>query len=162
VKRFDLVIVIAAVAVVAGGIGFAVGHASVPKTTATAAPGANGSGGSRYSGGQGGFGQNRGGMHMRAFGTRGTITAVSSNTITLTDSSGATRTVNVTSTTTYLNGTDRSSSSLSAVTPGTTILASGQTGSDGTIKATRIIINPPAPGSGGGPTSGSSGVAPSN
>lgn len=150
-RRFDLAITIAAVALVSGGVGFALGHGTAGKT-ATAASSSQTNGG--YGGGQGGSG---GGFRRGGFGARGTVTAVNGNTITMTGQNGATQTVNVSSSTSYLNGADRTSASLSDVTTGSTILASGQT-SGNTIAATRITINPPAPGSyggGGGAGSGS-------
>lgn len=161
-KRFDLAILVAAVAIVAGGAGFAIGHATSPQTTASKGSGSSGNSYGNQGLRMGGMGE--GGMRMRGFGTRGTVTAVSGNTITLKDDSGANHTINVTSSTSYLDGSNRSSSSLSAVTSGTTILASGQTGSDGTINATRIIVNPPNFGGGQGsaPSSDSSGTSPSN
>jgi hypothetical protein len=143
VKRGDVIILVCAVAILAGGGGFALGHATAAKTQAAAqAAGPTQNGG--FGGAQGG------GFRRGGFGTRGTVTAVSGNTITITDSSGASKTVNVSSATAYLNGADRSQASLADVKSGANILAAGQTASDGSIAATRVIINPPAPGSFGG------------
>lgn len=137
-KRGDVAILTIAVAILAGGGGFALGHVTTAKSPTTA---------SAASRGQGGFGMNGGGFRRGGgFGTRGTVSTISGNTITITDDSGATKTISVTSSTSYLNGADRSQAALSDVTTGTTILAAGQTASDGSISATRIIINPPAPG----------------
>jgi hypothetical protein len=154
-KRFDVIVLVSAVALVAGGGGYALGHLTAGKSTAAASSTQPGSGNGMMGGGTAGGG---GGFRRGGFGTRGTVTAVSGNTITITDQSGATRTVSVSSTTTYLNGADRSQASLSDVTSGTTILAAGPS-SSGAINATRIVINPPAPrnfgGGGGGAPSGS-------
>ena len=160
-KRFDVAIVVIVTALVTGGLGFWAGHATAGRTAAASSAGGGGqSGGNGYGGGAGGGGFRRGG-----FGTRGTVSAVSGNTITVNDMSGATKTVNVSSSTTYLNGADRTQASQSDVTTGTTILATGQTASDGSITATRVIINPPSPGgfgggqNGGGAPQGSSGTS---
>jgi hypothetical protein len=148
-KQSNVIILAVLVALVAGGGGFALGHMTAAKASSTTAAAGGSSG--RY-GQAGGF--RRGG-----FGTRGTVSAVSGNTITVTTTTGSTATVDVTSSTTYTNS-DGSVASLTDVTTGTTIMAIGQTTS-GVVNATRILINPPAPGSysGGGSNSGS---APSN
>lgn len=149
-KRFDLGILVAAVAILAGGVGFAIGHATAGKAPTTASS----SGGV---GGNSGYGGGGGGARRGGFGTRGTVTAVSASSITITDQNGTTHAVNVSSDTMYTNGADRSAATAADVTTGSTILAAGQTASDGSIAATRIIINPPAPGSfGGGATGGPS------
>ena len=154
-KRFDLAVMVSAVALVAGGGGFVLGHDTAGKTAAAAGSSQNQSGNSGFgSGGQG----NGGGFRRGGLGTRGTVSAVNGNTITMTNQSGTTVTVDVSSSTSYLNGADRTAASLSDVTTGSIILAAGQT-SGNTITATRIIINPPAPGSyggGGGAAPGSS------
>jgi len=152
-KRFDLGIVIAAVALVAGGLGFIAGHYTAGKVLGASTSAGSGPGGGHggASGGYDGVGGG-GGFRRGSFGARGTVTGVSGNTITITDLSGATKTVNVSSSTSYFNGADRSSSSLADV--GSTILASGQTASDGSLTASRIIINPPNPGSFGGGSGG--------
>jgi hypothetical protein len=151
IKRFDAIILAVIVALVAGGAGFAVGHAMAPKAAATASAGSGSSGSNAF-----GPGSRRGG-----FGTRGTVSAVSGNTITVTTTTGATVMVDVTSATTYSNG-DGSAATLSNVTTGTSIMAIG-TNTSGTVAATRILINPAAPGSfGGSAGSSGSGSAPSN
>jgi hypothetical protein len=149
-KRGDVTILAVAVAFLAGGAGFALGHFTAAKAATSAAVQQPGSG--QGSGGFGGAGAG-GGFRRGGFGTRGTVSSVSGSTITISDQSGTSRTVTVSSGTTYLNGADRSAAALSNVTTGTTILAAGQTASDGSISATRIIINPPAPRgfSGGAP-----------
>lgn len=144
-KRFDLGILIAAVAVVAGGIGFAAGHYTAGKTAgASASPGSAGNFGGQ---GGGGFGGRSGGGFRRGFGVRGTVTTVSGSTITVNDANGTTRTITVSSSTSFISGSDRSAASESDIKTGDTLLASGQTGSDGSVTATRVIINPPVPSS---------------
>jgi hypothetical protein len=151
VKRFDLGVLIAAVAIVAGGGGFALGHFTAKPTTASATTGNNSSGGGLDTQGRGRFG---------AAGERptfGTVASVSGNTIVVTNSrTGANVTVNVTSATTYTNSSG-AAASLADVTAGTTVAAIGSAGSDGAIAATRILINPSF---GGGPAGGGAGTGP--
>jgi hypothetical protein len=147
-KRTEITILTVAVALIMGGLGlglgFGVGRATAPKATVSSSSAAGGGTG------QGGFGAAGG----RRFGGRpvlGTVATISGTTLTVTLQDGSTKTVTLTGTTTYTNG-DGSSASVAGVTAGVTVAAFGTAASDGSITATRIIINPPARS--GAPASG--------
>jgi hypothetical protein len=151
IKRFDLGILIAAVALVAGASGFAIGHFTAPKAT-VASTSQNSAGG-----GNGSF--------FRTGGQRpvfGTVASVSGDTITVNDQrTGSTETVTVNSSTTYSDGSGSGASvNLASIASGTSIAAMGTTDSSGNVtSATRIIVNPQFhgfSGSGGGGGSGTS------
>ena len=150
--KSDVAIVSVAVALLAGGGGFIAGRLTAPKATTASS---SATGGYSRGGGFGGGGFRRSGGSL----TFGTVTGVSGNTITMTSSSGATDTVNVSSSTTFFEP-GGGSASLSSITSGEQIGVGG-TNSNNTITASRIIVNPQAPSgagaSGGGsvPTSGS-------
>jgi hypothetical protein len=127
-------------AVMAAGIGVAVGLATThsataahPATTSTSA-GGNGSGGGPLGGG---------GSNARsapaAGGAVGTVDGASTSSFTMTTSAGQKVTVNETPSTTYQNGT--SSTSASAITTGENVLALGTTNGT-TITATQVIAQP--------------------
>jgi hypothetical protein len=71
----------------------------------------------------------------------GVVTAVSSDTITITARDGTVRTIKTTATTTY--HLDRADAARSDVTVGSAILATGQTAADGTLTAGSIWIRLP-------------------
>ncbi|MDQ6794956.1 MAG: hypothetical protein M3067_09105 [Chloroflexota bacterium] len=101
----NLVLILAALIAI-GGIAFAVGRTTAPRTTAATGAGAGngtfggprGSGGPRASGGPGGFG---GGFGGRAAGLRGTVTAVSPTSITIQVANAGTITIGIDGSTTY-------------------------------------------------------------
>ncbi|MDB5178191.1 MAG: hypothetical protein JWN01_134 [Patescibacteria group bacterium] len=141
IKRFDLAILLVAVAVITGGAGFALGHAGAPKTTAAPGQSATGNSPSGFGGGGG-----------RRFGGRptfGTVSSLSGTILTITDTSGTAHAVTLTADTTYTNG-DRTAATQADLKAGTSVAAIGQAGSDGAITATRILINPQMPSGGGG------------
>jgi hypothetical protein len=148
-KRFDLAILVTSVGLVCGIGGFAIGHFTAPKAAALATSGSGGSGSSGGFGGGGRFGGQR-----PVFGT---VASISGDTITVNDTrSGQTETVDVTSSTTYTDGSGGGASeSLASISDGTTIAATGTTTS-GTMTATRVIVNPSF-GGGGGASSSSGG-----
>ena len=148
-KRFDLAILVSAVGLVCGIGGFAIGHFTAAKATTLASSSSGGSG----SGGFGGGG--RFGGQRPVFGT---VASVSGDTITVNNTrSGQTETVNVTSSTTYSDGSGGGASeSLASISDGTTIAATGTT-TNGTMTATRIIVNPSFGGFSGGGAGSSSG-----
>jgi hypothetical protein len=67
----------------------------------------------------------------------GQVTSISGQTIVITDQSGTSQTINVTTATQFSNG-----ASLSQIAVGDTIMVVGQKNSSNVIQATRIIINP--------------------
>ena len=145
-KRSDVAILAVAISLIAGLGGFGLGRATASKTQ-TASAASNGAG----NGGQSGFGRGSGGG--RRFGGRpvfGMVSSLSGNTLSITDSTGGTHAVMLSSSTTYTNGT--ATASQSDLTAGTKVAAFGQTASDGTITATRVIINPTIPSGGNGGT----------
>jgi hypothetical protein len=72
--------------------------------------------------------------------TAGTVTAIGSDTITITGRDGTSQTIHMTGATTYHRGS--SSASRSDVTVGSTIVATGERGSDGSLTATTVTIVP--------------------
>jgi hypothetical protein len=104
----NLVLILAALIAI-GGIAFAVGRTTAPRTTAATGAGAGagtgnfggprGSGGPRASGGPGGFGG--GGFGGGAAGIRGTVTAVSPTSITIQVANAGTFTIGIDGSTTY-------------------------------------------------------------
>jgi hypothetical protein len=101
----NLVLILAALIAI-GGIAFAVGRTTAPRTTAATGTGTGagnvggprGSGGPRASGGPGGFG---GGFGGRAAGIRGTVTALSPTSITIQLANAGTITIGIDGSTTY-------------------------------------------------------------
>ena len=103
----NLVLILAALIAI-GGIAFAVGRTTAPRTTAATGAGTGagkgnfggprGSGGPRASGAPGGFG---GGFGGRAAGVRGTVTAVSPTSITIQVANAGTITIGIDGSTTY-------------------------------------------------------------
>ncbi len=149
-KRFDVVILTIAVAVLAGGGGFALGHFTAG--TAATAQTASGQNGSGFGGGSGRGGQGPGGMGRGAFGT---VASISGDTLTVTTRQGSTRSVTLTSTTTYDKG-DGSAATQADLVAGASVIATGDTATDGTITATKVTIDPqmPSGGPGGAPSAG--------
>jgi hypothetical protein len=151
-KPGNVVILTAAVAMVAGGGGFALGHFTAPKSDSVlSANTSDGSGGLSVNDGQGRGFRRFGGGHF------GAVTAVSGNTVTVKDEQGTSHTVTLGSGTTYTNFADRSTAAQSDVKVGVNIMALGATASDGTITAERIIVNAPAPSTAGAGGPGDSG-----
>jgi hypothetical protein len=72
--------------------------------------------------------------------TAGTVTAVGSDTITITGRDGTSQTIHTTGTTSYHRGS--SAANRSDVTVGSTIVAVGERGSDGSLTATTVTIVP--------------------
>jgi len=70
----------------------------------------------------------------------GTVTGVASDTITITGRYGTSQTIHTTGATTYHRGT--SAATRSDVTVGSTIVAAGERGSDGSLNATTVTIVP--------------------
>ena len=70
----------------------------------------------------------------------GTVTAVGNDTITITGRDGTSQTIHTTSSTTYHRGS--SAADRSDVTVGSTIVAAGERGSDGSLTATTVTIVP--------------------
>ena len=140
-KRFDVIVLTVAVALIMGGIGFGIGRATAGKASVATS---GGSGNSAAGGGQSGFG---GGSGRRSGGRPvfGTVASISGNTLTITGQDGTTHAVTLSATTTYTNG-DGSSSTQASLTVGSTVAAIGPAASDGSITATRIIANPQSPG----------------
>jgi hypothetical protein len=67
----------------------------------------------------------------------GQVSSVNGQTIVITEQSGTSQTVQITSSTQFAGG-----ASASQIAVGDTIMAVGQKNSSGVIQATRIIINP--------------------
>lgn len=139
-KRDPIVMVVAAVVLVAVGFfaGMQVQKSTGSKTTANAA-------GPGSFGGQGGGGFRRGGG-----GTFGTVSSINGTTSMVVQDSrtGTSTTVNFSSSTTVTDGS--SSSSLSAIATGDTVVVMGTKASDGSVTATRVLLNPSF-GGGGAP-----------
>jgi hypothetical protein len=135
-KRETIIAGAVAIAVLAGGTGYAVGHLTAPKTVAAMNPAIGGFssgpglGGARRSGGRPVF---------------GTVASLSGNTLVITDASGASHTVTLSATTNYTAG-DGSVATQTNLTQGTRVAAFGAAASDGAVTATRIIVNPSLPG----------------
>jgi hypothetical protein len=149
--------VAAAAALLVAVIGGSVAYATSPSATATS-PSATAGQGPLGSGAAGGPGSGGGGSNARsgpaAGGSSGTVSSVSASGFTLSTSAGQKVTVNETSTTTYLNGTNLTSSS--AITTGESVLVLGTTNST-TITATQVTVQPTG---GGSTTSSAAGVIP--
>jgi hypothetical protein len=77
-------------------------------------------------------------VHVQPASLRGTVTAVGASSITIADASGATATINVTSSTTYRNSAG--SATLADVTVGSVVSAQGVRTSDGSLNATSVGI----------------------
>lgn len=147
-KRTDLAILMSTVALVTGLAGFGIGRATAGKAQ-VAGPGISGADG------QSGFGGARG---SRSGGrpTFGTVSSLSGSTLVVTDSAGTAKNVTLTATTTYTSGDGSTTATQADLTAGTSVAAFGTAATDGTVTATRIIINPSAPGGGAAPPAGSS------
>jgi len=143
-KRSDIAILVTAVALVTGLAGFGIGRATAGKAQ-VATPGFS------DAGSQSGFGV---GMRRGGRPTFGSISSLSGNALVITDSAGTTHNVTLTSTTAYTSG-DGSAAAQSDLTTGTSVAAFGTAAADGTVTATRVIINPSAPGGGSAPAAGS-------
>lgn len=94
----------------------------------------------------GGFGRFGGRLPNGASATFGSIDSISGQTITITAQDGSSKKIDFSSSTTISQ--DRQPAQSSDLQTGERIAAIGQTNSDGSIQATRIIINPGFGGSG--------------
>ncbi len=131
------------------GVGF-VGGMQVQKGLGTKTASATGAPGGFGAGGGGGGGFRRGG------GTFGTVSSINGTTsmVVANSRTGANVTVSFSGNPTVTDGSGNSSS-ISAIATGDTVIVMGQTGSDGTVTATSIRLNPTF--GGGAPSSDSSG-----
>ncbi|HUD07506.1 MAG TPA: DUF5666 domain-containing protein [Candidatus Saccharimonadales bacterium] len=84
--------------------------------------------------GSGGYGNFRSNYGNRVIGQ---VSSVNGQTIVITNQSGTSQTIQITSSTQFASGV-----SASQIAVGDTIMAAGQANSSGVIQATRIIINP--------------------
>lgn len=152
-SKTGLIIVVAVCSLLIGGAGgYAIGHS---KSSSANLPGSGqmGSFGSGSSSGQGGPGGRMGMMG----GAMGTVTAISSDSITVEDQMNSeSKTFSITSSTTVTEG--GSTASLSDISTGDTVMVrtarSSSSSSSSSSVATSIVINPTMP-------SGSQGAGPS-
>jgi hypothetical protein len=136
-------LVLVSVAAVAYAMGVANRGSNVaPAAQASSVPGNQGAGPGGFGPGQfgrGGFGQggNRGQVVPTA---SGTVTAVASNSVTISQQGGSTRTLTLTGSTTYTLG--GATASQSALVVGARITARGTADSSGNFTATAVTIQP--------------------
>ncbi|HEU0075735.1 MAG TPA: DUF5666 domain-containing protein [Dehalococcoidia bacterium] len=141
----NLAVALAAIGLSIGaafGAGIAYGRTDDGSSTTTAATGSGQAGGGNlFPGGQGGAGQGGGGGFQALFGgaTTGTITAAEGDTVTIETAQGS-REVHVGDATaiSLLQTVE-----LSALTPGTVVIVSGDERDDGSLDATSINQLPP-------------------
>ena len=148
IKRDPIVLIVVAILLV--GVGF-VGGMQVQKGLGSkSASATNGPGGYGSTAGGPGGGFRRGG------GTFGTVSSMNGTTSMVVQNSrtGANVTVSLSGNPTVTDGSGNSSS-ISAIATGDTVIVMGSTGSDGTVTATSIRLNPTFGGVPGGNTSGS-------
>ena len=113
-----------ALVVAVGGVAFAVGRATAPATTPTARAGFGANGGG-FAGGPNASGAPTGGFGAAGFSIQGTVTAISADSITLRLAGGQSLTVPINAQTAY---EQRTPSTASAVTSGTTVIVQLQGG----------------------------------
>lgn len=139
-KRSEVIILTVAVAVVASGLGFSMGRISAPRTQAVAANGVGGqsgfAGGSRRAGGRPIF---------------GSVTSLSGSSLTVTDTAGTPHVVTLSANTVYTSGDGSTSASQTDLTAGTQVATFGRAAADGSITASRVVINPSTPSQGSMP-----------
>jgi hypothetical protein len=114
------------------------------------------SGGSgQYGSGGGGFGGGGGGGFRQGGGVFGTVQSVSGTTMVVSDQrTGSNTTVSLASNPTITSGSG-SSATVSDIQTGDTVIVRGSAGSDGTVTAQSVRINPSFGGSGDGGDAGS-------
>lgn len=113
-----------------GGIQYQKSHTSAAPVAATAAPGQNFQGGG---GRQGGFGGRRP--------TTGTVASIDATNMTITTATGTT-TVLLTASSTVTDGATASAATLADIKVGEEVLVFGTIGTDDTLTAQRITVNP--------------------
>ena len=116
------------------------------KTSATASANTNGTSPSGFGSGTGWSGNFAGRR-----GTIGTVATISGTAMTVTTMSGSTVTVSLANNPTVTDSSGNASTD-SAIAVGDTVLVTGATGSDGTVRATRVRLNPSF--GGGAPSAG--------
>ena len=141
-NKSNLIIIVVAVALIAGAGGFFGGmqyqKGKAPTITLPNGQSVSASAGRQRFGNFNGTFTGRGGF---GGGVRGTIASIGNGTMTVTTTTGS-RIVVLSSTTTY----DKSATaSVSDLTVGTTIAANGTSNSDGSVTATTVQINPVVP-----------------
>jgi hypothetical protein len=149
-KRDPIVLIVAAILI--AGVGF-VGGMQVQK-------GLGSKSASATTGTPGGYGTGGPGGGFRHNGTFGTVSSINGTTSMVVQDSrtGTSVTVSLTGNPTVTDGSGNSSS-VSAIATGDTVIVMGSTGSDGTVAATSIRLNPTFGGGAPGGSSSSSGTA---